>query len=79
LLGWHEVAHWLGYDEEGVRELGLLFSSQSSCTPPADGVLGEITAHFDKPNCHGLIALDDDAKALERPFICINPLTLQGG
>src|SRR6476661_4679839 len=20
---WHEVAHWLGYDEEGVKELGL--------------------------------------------------------
>jgi len=20
---WHEVAHWLGHDEEGVRDLGL--------------------------------------------------------
>jgi predicted Zn-dependent protease with MMP-like domain len=61
---WHEVAHWLGHDEEEVRDLGL-----SSSSPPVEDVTHEFSeSHAPRttpqlPND----AVDDAEKANERP------------
>jgi predicted Zn-dependent protease with MMP-like domain len=34
---WHEVAHWLGHDEEEVKELGLSRSGEEGA-PPRQGM-----------------------------------------
>jgi predicted Zn-dependent protease with MMP-like domain len=34
---WHEVAHWLGHDEEQVRELGLSPGAPDEAEGPAEG------------------------------------------
>ena|ERR1700674_5338069 len=34
---WHEVAHWLGHNEEEVRELGLSRSAEGVANHPMEG------------------------------------------
>ena len=33
---WHEVAHWLGHNEEEVKELGLSFGAEDGVVDPSD-------------------------------------------
>jgi len=40
---WHEVAHWLGHNEEEVRELGLSRSPEDAANHPIEVAASEIT------------------------------------
>jgi len=39
---WHEVAHWLGHNEEEVRELGLSCSAEDAANSPIEVAASEI-------------------------------------
>ena len=50
---WHEVAHWLGHNEEEVRELGLSSSAEDAANHPIEVAASEIALLQELRNAPG--------------------------
>ena len=90
---WHEVAHWLGNDEEAVKELGLSTSSDAfddashDVRGPAPGIaertssselVEQIEQTTDQERCIHCYSADITCKDMERPLsYSFDPATMR--
>jgi predicted Zn-dependent protease with MMP-like domain len=63
---WHEVAHWLGHNEEEVRELGLSRSSENVANHPTEVAASDIALLQELRN-----AASEPGNAMEQQLRCI--------